>query len=389
MIHQKIQNRFSDAVRAGDVQEVKRVLDEEPELLHVRVGGETWMHIAADEGHVAMLDLFFQRSVDVNVRETNWADRPLHKACASGHLGAARWLLDHGADVNAGEEEDAPTPLITPVREGQEDVVRLLIERGANVNATYAATQGPPRRSALWFAIERGHANIERLLREHGATDLPSPPAADDDPIRDSDAVIAHLSQHIGPVDPVAQVEIVPTGLAIAIHRIPPGSDRPWLTLFTTGLSVKPLEVSDGEELPARAELLMRLPPDWPSGCAALQEARFRWPFVWLRNLARELDDLGQQIPGWTIISNGEPPEPVCEGTSMSCFLLTISEELGFARTPRGHDVAFIKVFPLHTGERELALDQGVEALFSRLSIYDVPPVAKLVRPDVSRNAGP
>jgi hypothetical protein len=345
-------------------------------------GGGTALHAAADHGHTHLLEFLWSQGLDVNEPSKKYASRPLHEACANGHIDAALWLLEHGADVDAGQREGAPTPLIIPVNEGRIGIVRLLLAHGADVNACYRGTDGRMR-CALGFAVERGHTEIEKLLREHGARDLRDAGLPAEDSANLPDAVAAHLAEAIGPVDPAAQLEIVPGGLPIAIHRIPAGRRRDYVTLFTSGLSAAPLEIPEAVAVPPRAELVMRLPADWPADPATLTQPRFHWPYRWLRDLARELNHVGQQVPGWTIVSNGEPAEPIAPGTRLSCFLLVYSEELGVLRTGEG-DVGFVDVLPIHSGERQLALNRGLESLLELFARHQVSASVDLVRPDVT-----
>ncbi|MCH7729677.1 MAG: ankyrin repeat domain-containing protein [Planctomycetes bacterium] len=382
MATQKIRNLFVDAVHCGDVAEVERLLSSSPELLNVTIVDGTLMHFAAYAGKVPMLEFLLSKSLDINAGDDG-CQRPLHEACSEGHMDAVRWLLDHGADINAGAGENHRTPMIGAVIDGHEDIVRLLIERGADVNATY----GDPPKNALGFAIEYGHERIEKLLREHGAV---KPFATPD--VREStdaiDKIAEYLGDHFGPVDKLSHHEIVPDGIPIALHTIPPGTQGPFRTLFTTGMSELAMDLPDNFEGPRHAELLMYLPPDWPTDKKSLADARFRWPFIWLQNLAREVLETEISVFGWFIISTAEPPKPVCEGTGLSCFLLMPSQPLGCVELTDGRRVSFIEVVAIHEGERDLASSEGLPELLQRFSQRDTGMVIDLDRPDVSGNGG-
>lgn len=53
------------------------------------------------------------------------------------------------------------------------------------------------------------------------------------------------------------------------------------MTLFTSGMSERPMNVPDGESLYAFAELFIQLPKDWKY--QDLQNPQWNWPILWLR----------------------------------------------------------------------------------------------------------
>lgn len=109
-----------------------------------------------------------EHGLDPNLPD--WQGRtPLHDLCAGNrHVDKAaelvRMFLEHGADIDAVDEEDRSTPLGIAAREGDSGLVALLLESGADPKAAGAAWATP----AVW-AERRGHGEIAKLLREHGA----------------------------------------------------------------------------------------------------------------------------------------------------------------------------------------------------------------------------
>lgn len=95
--------RFFAAIRDGDADLVKRLLDDTPELAKTRgPTGETPLHQAAARGDIAMIDLLLADRADINAQETNkFGGTPLHWAVRKGRVGAVRHLLAKGADPKA------------------------------------------------------------------------------------------------------------------------------------------------------------------------------------------------------------------------------------------------------------------------------------------------
>jgi ankyrin repeat protein len=86
---------------------------------------------AAQEGHLAVLDLLQQYGADVNAVATDGYNALL---CASGEgqLLVARCTLRHGADLNLNlGRSDRPTPLYAALTSGHLDVAKVLLGAGA------------------------------------------------------------------------------------------------------------------------------------------------------------------------------------------------------------------------------------------------------------------
>jgi ankyrin repeat protein len=105
--------------------------------------------------------------------------RALVLACQLGHLEVARLLLDAGEDpdrYNPKGNHGHSTPLHQAVWSGHADVVRLLVEHGARLDIKDTIYQGTP----LGWAEYGGHAEIADYLRQRSATPSVRSPTADE-----------------------------------------------------------------------------------------------------------------------------------------------------------------------------------------------------------------
>ena len=122
------------AVRAGDLDEVRAILDRDPESLNASSDIGTPIFAAARSGRDEVVRLLAERGADVN-QHNGAGNTPLWFACQSAapaedRLRVARVLLNLGADVNARCEEGS-TALRVAAWRGPAEMAELLVSRGA------------------------------------------------------------------------------------------------------------------------------------------------------------------------------------------------------------------------------------------------------------------
>ncbi|MDQ3281127.1 MAG: M56 family metallopeptidase [Acidobacteriota bacterium] len=155
------------AAEAGDMLEVRQLLDAGMDVNTIMPGDGTALITAARAGRLDMVNYLIERGADVNLSSAGDGN-PLIVASGEGYLDIVRFLLDHGAridDVVLGDEN----PLMQAAGNGHADVVELLIERGADVNAE--AVEGSRVRTPLAMARRGRNPQIIRMLQRAGARD--------------------------------------------------------------------------------------------------------------------------------------------------------------------------------------------------------------------------
>lgn len=139
-----------EAIRAGDLVTLKRILRARPDLAHARPDGQrTLLHVATDwPGHfpnnVSSVAALITAGADPNAAFVGkHAETPLHWAASTDDVEVLDALLDRGANIEApGSVIDGGPAMSDAVAFGQWKAARRLLERGAQTNLWQAAGLG-------------------------------------------------------------------------------------------------------------------------------------------------------------------------------------------------------------------------------------------------------
>ena len=147
-----------DAVRSGDAEKVKALLQADPKLVEARTeDGSTALHLAALEGQAVVAGLLLTNGAAVNALGLR-GETPLHMAMYDGHREVAEVLLASQADVNA-RNTAGETPLHLAAGKGYRDLVELLLSQNADPGARDNAGRTPKM-----AAVEKEHWEVVELL---------------------------------------------------------------------------------------------------------------------------------------------------------------------------------------------------------------------------------
>lgn len=120
------------------------------------------IHDAAKAGDVEQVRGLIEAGTDVNEKDTAFKTA-LHWAAEKGHMGVVQVLVDKGAGVNDKDLSDV-TPLHLAVLGEHESILEFLIVNGGDVNLT--DSQGI---TALDDATNRSYMGVVEILKRAGA----------------------------------------------------------------------------------------------------------------------------------------------------------------------------------------------------------------------------
>ena len=140
---------------------------------------------AAHTGNTVAIEQHLAEGADVNAKDGKFGVTLLSWAALGRQIDAVELLILKGANINAGNN-DGNTPLHTAVFLGEYEIAQLLVKNGADVNVRNDDGDAPmnsleadwetTKAIAGWLQIkvdqekvESGRAQVEALLRQHGA----------------------------------------------------------------------------------------------------------------------------------------------------------------------------------------------------------------------------
>jgi ankyrin repeat protein len=154
-----------EAANNGDLQEVRRLVQQDRRLLEANDRDDTPLTAAAWRRRVEVIRYLLEEGAQVNLRSP-LGGSALDLACGCGHLEAASLLLAHGADA-AGAGVTGWTPLMSASAEGHTDVVALLLAHGCgDIDRRRSRSD---ERTALQYACIYGYMRVVRALLGAGA----------------------------------------------------------------------------------------------------------------------------------------------------------------------------------------------------------------------------
>lgn len=176
---------FFEAIRAGNHDEVERLLLLDPSLIHAKEKGLSPVLLAAYHLRPQLADFLANKKVTLTVFEAAaigrtthlvrllarnpdlvnvFADdgfQPLGLACFFGHLEAAEYLVRAGASVNTPSNNELhATPLQSAVAGRHAPIVKMLLKNGAQPNVRSRNGETPLHAAAANDDIE----SIQLLL---------------------------------------------------------------------------------------------------------------------------------------------------------------------------------------------------------------------------------
>jgi len=166
LLSRGVQMDLPEASAAGDLTRVKHFVEAEPALANsFSADGFPVFALACFFGHLDTARYLAEQGADIHAAATNGSGyNALTAAVTAGHTEIVKYLLKRGLDPNY-RYGPGYTPLLASAANGHLEIVKLLLANGADPAAT--ADDG---KSALVIATERNHAEVAEFLRSRAVS---------------------------------------------------------------------------------------------------------------------------------------------------------------------------------------------------------------------------
>jgi ankyrin repeat protein len=154
---------LNDAVRSGNVDQVKQALDGGANVAEPDDAGDPPLIVASLAGHPEIVGLLLQRGADIAIRNKHGLTA-LHAASYAGKLDVVKLLVAKGAAVNDTNNFYKMSPLHAAAEEDRAEIVAFLLANGADIEAK-ERNGYTPLSQAGW----RGYWDAAGLLMKAGA----------------------------------------------------------------------------------------------------------------------------------------------------------------------------------------------------------------------------
>ncbi|MDQ0882400.1 ankyrin repeat domain-containing protein [Peribacillus sp. V2I11] len=151
------------AIKSGQLDMVKDLLEREPEMLTWMIPFGTWLHIAAAYGHLKIIEYLINAGIDTNAQGGTFSTNALERAATKGHLDIPEYLINQNVEMDTSEPDR--NPLFAAIYGGYFEIVKLLVEKNIDISIKYSGDNMKDI-DAHAFAIERGQTEIAEYLKE-------------------------------------------------------------------------------------------------------------------------------------------------------------------------------------------------------------------------------
>ncbi|MGD0279619.1 MAG: ankyrin repeat domain-containing protein [Smithella sp.] len=148
-----------DAALNGDINLIKRLLDNGADIEAKDKHGRTALLLATGKGHMEIVKLLLDKGANIEQKDDLSGAVALTYAASKGHMEIVKLLIDRGANIEQ-KDDGGSSALMAAASKGHMEIVKLLIDRGVNVQAK--SNRGY---SALSLAESWKHKDTVALLK--------------------------------------------------------------------------------------------------------------------------------------------------------------------------------------------------------------------------------
>ncbi|XP_038613947.1 2-5A-dependent ribonuclease [Tachyglossus aculeatus] len=172
---QEVDQNLVEAVKAGNIEEVRELLERGADVHFQVEGGWMPLHLAAQAEKEDIVHLLLEKGAEPCARKNNGAT-PFIVAAIKGNVSLLKYFLSKGSDINE-QDNNGFTALMEAASYGRKEALEFLYRQGADVNLRRETSEektklGQGGATALMDAAERGHLHIVKILLDQMGADV-------------------------------------------------------------------------------------------------------------------------------------------------------------------------------------------------------------------------
>lgn len=152
-----------NAIKLGDIIGVKKLIGSDTEVLNTITAFGTWLHVAAKNGQLEIVQYLIQKGIDIDVKGGTFDASALNLAAGSGYIEIVKYLIEAGAELEATLAKR--NPLFGAIYGGHKEVVEFLVEKGIDITIRYTG-ENIKNMNAYEYAREFGQTEIAEYLKQ-------------------------------------------------------------------------------------------------------------------------------------------------------------------------------------------------------------------------------
>ncbi|WP_242223028.1 ankyrin repeat domain-containing protein [Bacillus cereus group sp. BfR-BA-01380] len=145
------------AIKGGQLDTLRGLLEKDPEMLTWMTPFGTWLHVAAAHGHLKIIEYLISAGIDIHAQGGTFSTNALERAAT------AEYLVNHNIEIDISEPDR--NPLFAAIYGGHFEIVKLLVENNIDISIKYSGDNMRDM-DAYAFAVERGEIEIAEYLKQ-------------------------------------------------------------------------------------------------------------------------------------------------------------------------------------------------------------------------------
>ncbi|PEY32835.1 hypothetical protein CN354_20535 [Bacillus cereus] len=163
MDKKSLNKAIRNAIKIGDINEVKQLIGNDKEILNTMTTFGTWLHVAAKKGHLEVVEYLINKGIDIEARGGTFDASALNLAAGEGHWEIVKYLIEAGAELDVSLAKR--NPLFGAIYGGYKEVAEFLVEKGIDISIRYTG-ENIKNMDAYEYAREFGQTEIAEYLKQ-------------------------------------------------------------------------------------------------------------------------------------------------------------------------------------------------------------------------------